>query len=260
MTGWIKLYRQLLECDLWIGIDTENEEPFDRRSAWVDLLLRANHKEKTLVYNGEKIVVGRGQIFTSIRKLGSRWHWSSNKVLRFLNTLETYNMVNTNGYTNGTLLTLVNYAIYQSDETLTDTDAETPTDTATDTATAYKQEYKELKNKRNNNIVQNEPKFCELILKDNSLYPIYESDVNNYKELYPKIDVEQQLRSMVGWCDSNPQKRKTRSGVRRFINSWLSRENDRKTTAPATASKPKFNDFENKQNYDDFLSQLNANL
>lgn len=104
-----------------------------------------------------------------------------------------------------------------------------------------------------------EPSF-ELVLKDNTLYPIYPTDVTKYKELYPKIDVEQQLRSMVGWCDSNPQKRKTRSGVKRFINSWLSRENDRKTTAPATASKPKFNDFENKQNYDDFLSQLNANL
>ena len=113
---------------------------------------------------------------------------------------------------------------------------------------------------KNKDIASNlEPSF-ELVLKDNTLYPIYPTDVNKYKELYPKIDVEQQLRSMVGWCDSNPQKRKTRSGVKRFINSWLSRENDRKATAPVTASKPKFNDFENKQNYDDFLSQLNANL
>ena len=32
--GWIKLHRKIQECDLW----SSEDEPFDRRSAWVDLL------------------------------------------------------------------------------------------------------------------------------------------------------------------------------------------------------------------------------
>ncbi len=32
---------------------------------------------------------------------------------------------------------------------------------------------------------------------------------------------------MVAWSDSNPAKRKTRKGVERFINNWLSREQDK---------------------------------
>ena len=32
---------------------------------------------------------------------------------------------------------------------------------------------------------------------------------------------------MKGWCDSNPTKRKTRRGIKRFVNAWLSKEQDR---------------------------------
>ena len=31
---------------------------------------------------------------------------------------------------------------------------------------------------------------------------------------------------MAGWLNSNPKKRKTKSGILRFINGWLSREQD----------------------------------
>jgi len=51
--------------------------------------------------------------------------------------------------------------------------------------------------------------------------------LSRLKELYPAVDVEQELRNMVGWCDSNPKNRKTRSGVKRFITNWLSREQNR---------------------------------
>ena len=48
-----------------------------------------------------------------------------------------------------------------------------------------------------------------------------------WKETYPAVDVEQELRKMVAWSHSNPTRRKTRRGVNRFINSWLAREQDR---------------------------------
>lgn len=69
--------------------------------------------------------------------------------------------------------------------------------------------------------------FITIPLNDKTEYPVYDDDVKEYKSLYPAVDVEQQLRNMKGWCDANPSKRKTSKGIKRFITSWLCREQDR---------------------------------
>ena len=58
-------------------------------------------------------------------------------------------------------------------------------------------------------------------------YPIYQADVDEWSELYPSVDVMQQLRNMKGWLDSNPTRRKTPKGIKRFITNWLQREQDK---------------------------------
>ena len=35
------------------------------------------------------------------------------------------------------------------------------------------------------------------------------------------------LAAMASWCDANPTKRKTIKGIKRFVNSWLARAQDR---------------------------------
>ena len=72
-----------------------------------------------------------------------------------------------------------------------------------------------------------EPPFITLPLNDKSEYPVTNQSVREYKELYPAVNVEQELRNMRGWCLSNPTKRKTKSGIGRFINSWLSKEQNK---------------------------------
>lgn len=74
-----------------------------------------------------------------------------------------------------------------------------------------------------------EPKsyFIKLILNDNSYYYVIDEEVKEYKSLYPNVNVEQQLRNMAGWLNANQRKRKTKRGIKRFINSWLSKEQDR---------------------------------
>jgi hypothetical protein len=49
--------------------------------------------------------------------------------------------------------------------------------------------------------------------------------------LYPAVDVPAQLRAMRAWALTNPTNRKTPSGVLRFVNGWLSREQNRDRTA-----------------------------
>lgn len=74
------------------------------------------------------------------------------------------------------------------------------------------------------------PPVISLILNDKSLHDIFQSDIDGWKELYLAVDILQELRKMKGWLDSNPAKRKTQRGIKRFINGWLAREQDRSGT------------------------------
>lgn len=69
--------------------------------------------------------------------------------------------------------------------------------------------------------------FITLQLNTGEEHPVYDKEIKDWEELYPAVDVRQQLRSMKGWLLSNPAKRKTKRGINRFINNWLSREQDR---------------------------------
>ncbi|MCI9542553.1 MAG: DUF4373 domain-containing protein, partial [Lachnospiraceae bacterium] len=80
---------------------------------------------------------------------------------------------------------------------------------------------KERKEKRNKNTTyssaepdkpaaaQKENVVIELTLNDKTMYPIYQEEIEEWKQLYPSVDILQELRKMKGWCDSNPERRKT---------------------------------------------------
>lgn len=145
--GWIKLHRKIQDCFLW------QDKPFDKARAWIDLLLMAMHHDKKIFIDGEPIVVSRGSFMTSTLKLSDRWGWSRNKVLRFLNVLESEQMLNTKRTQNGTLVTIVKYEIFQCGDTTDETTNET-TDGTTD-GTADETQNKNDKELKNNNIRSN---------------------------------------------------------------------------------------------------------
>lgn len=71
------------------------------------------------------------------------------------------------------------------------------------------------------------PPIISIILNDKTYFDVLPEDYNRWCELYPAVDVMQELRKMSSWSTDNPKKRKTKSGVRRFINAWLSKEQDK---------------------------------
>lgn len=75
-----------------------------------------------------------------------------------------------------------------------------------------------------------------LPLNDKTEYPVTARQVKEWGELYPAVDVMQELRKMRGWLLSNPKKRKTKRGIGNFVTSWLSREQDRGRAAPKSQS------------------------
>ena len=66
-----------------------------------------------------------------------------------------------------------------------------------------------------------------LPLNDGSEFSVPQELFDKWVALYPAVDVMQELRKMVGWLDSTPNKRKTLKGIKRFCTSWLSHEQDR---------------------------------
>ena len=72
-----------------------------------------------------------------------------------------------------------------------------------------------------------DPSGIKLPLNDKTYYDVPLSDIELWKDTYPAVDVEGELRRMIAWLESNHTKKKTRRGITRFINSWLSRTQDR---------------------------------
>ena len=107
MSGFFKIERDFLTSAFWLS------EPFTKPQAWVDLIGLANYADKTKYYKSTFQKIKRGQIVTSQQALAERWKWSRHKVSDFLRTLEAADMVTTEGTTHGTVITVVNYAIYQ---------------------------------------------------------------------------------------------------------------------------------------------------
>jgi len=67
----------------------------------------------------------------------------------------------------------------------------------------------------------------EITLNDGSIYRVQDDQLSKWKELYGAVDVEAEIKAMIGWTDANPKKRKTRRGVETFISNWLKRAQDK---------------------------------
>lgn len=63
-----------------------------------------------------------------------------------------------------------------------------------------------------------------IILNDGSDWRPSIQDVEEWKGLYPGVDIPLEFGRMRQWCKDNPKKRKTKTGVRRFARGWLDRE------------------------------------
>ena len=74
---------------------------------------------------------------------------------------------------------------------------------------------------------EDQPAVITLPLNTGEQHPVTQGFAEQMAQLYPAVDVVQELRAMLGWLLTNPAKRKTRKGISRFINNWLQRCQDR---------------------------------
>ena len=101
---------------------------------------------------------------------------------------------------------------YQDDAPETETETETETKTEADIFAES----------------DKSPTVVEFIpLVDGSEWPVPESFAVDLEKSYPAVDMKQTLREIRAWNLANPKNRKTISGIKRHINQWFSKEQNR---------------------------------
>lgn len=78
-----------------------------------------------------------------------------------------------------------------------------------------------------------------VVLNDGTEWRPTETQYEEFKRLFPAVDVAAEFRSMRAWTQANPAKRKTKAGVMRFVTAWLGRTQNRPNNAPQAAEKPR---------------------
>jgi DNA replication protein DnaD len=132
--GWIKVFRDILDHWIW-------QDPMAFR-CWMFIILKANHSDKKIIFDGSLITIRRGQLLTSIRKLSDEIGCSKDKMRKILETLISDNMISVKTTHRGTLLTVINYEKFQGSR---DTEQ-------------YAEQYAEQYTERSQNSTQNLPK------------------------------------------------------------------------------------------------------
>ena len=138
MAGFIRLHRQITSSEIW-GMDPE----FSRLQAWIDLLMMARWKPGGTTTKHGWVDLDRGQLVASERFLEVRWSWSRGKIRRFLKWLESRQQIVPVKNGANTVITILNYDEYQSDDTSNSTNDGTSNEPVTN-----QQRTKEKKGKK----------------------------------------------------------------------------------------------------------------
>ena len=104
--GWIKLHRKMLD-----SIVFQDAKLFH---VWCYCLLKANHKDKETIFNGQKVFVKRGQFIWGRHKAAEHLNMPGSTAERKLKVLEELNKVSLKVNRRFTMLTVCKYNTYQS--------------------------------------------------------------------------------------------------------------------------------------------------
>lgn len=223
--GWVILSRKILEWRWYTDINTCR--------LFIHMLLKANWKEGDF----RDTTVPRGSFVSSIDKLSEETLLTKREIRTAISHLKMTGELTVKTTNRYSVFTVKNYDLYQHDDTQSDiqaTDGRLSNDILTTTIEKEKKNKnkKELESIINNTfcseleISAQSPSGILLPLNDKSAYDVPLDKITIWREAYPAVDIEAELRRMASWLECNPTRRKTRRGICRFINTWLARKQD----------------------------------
>ncbi|QIK56645.1 hypothetical protein G7059_01685 [Erysipelothrix sp. HDW6A] len=214
--GFIKLERKIIDWEWYTDINV--------KSLFIHMLLLANHSGKQ--WRGQEIE--RGSFVTSLGSLSVQTGLSLQSVRTSINKLKKTGEITIKSTNKNTLIIVTNYDIYQGyydDTNKQDNNQSTNEQQSTNkqlTTTKNVKNYKNDNNVKNNTLVG-----IEMPLADGSIYSFDSDYILKAQDTFPNVNVEVELKKASLWLESNPSRRKKKSGMKRFMNAWLNRESDK---------------------------------
>ena len=236
--GYVKLWRKCLDSGL-----------LNNATAWQlfgYLLLKATHRPHKQVMSGAVFDLQPGDVIFGRAKAAEELGVGEQSIRTALKLLEKLEIVTSRPTNRCTVVSFVNWHRYQDDQPapnhqdnqLLTSDQPAPNQHLT----TNKNERKKEKKKTDTSYLaqsdagassapepadEQEPPVAMIPLADGSEFPVPASLSSEYAAAYPGVDVPGELAHVRAWCLSNPRKRKTVKGIKRFLNSWLDRAQNR---------------------------------
>jgi len=108
MQGWIKLHRKLLDNPIF------TKEGL--LQLFIYCLLKANHEEARIIFNNKEEIIGVGQFITGREVLSKDLNVKESTIYKRLKNLEKLGILNIKSNNKFSLVTIVNYTMYQIEE------------------------------------------------------------------------------------------------------------------------------------------------
>ena len=232
--GYVKLWRKCLDSGL-----------LKNPTAWQlfgYLLLKATHRAHRQLVGGMVFDLHPGDVIFGRSKAADDLCVGEQSIRTALKLLEKLEIVTSKSTNKCTVISFVNWDRYQDEQPAPN---QQTNQHLTSNQPAPNQHLTTNKNERKKENIktdtsylaqsdagassapepadEQEPPVAMIPLADGSEFPVPASLASEYAAAYPGVDVASELAQVRAWCLSNPRKRKTKTGVRRFLNSWLDR-------------------------------------
>lgn len=205
--GWIKINREIVNH--WLWTDAE------RLKWWLDLLFLANWDDKKVLHDSHLFTLKRGQIIASVAFLCERWEKSNKTVIKFLQMLESEEMIKREVVHRQTpIITICNYEFYQDN---VQTQVQTQVHTIVQTN-------KESKEYNNNNTRTREENFLSEL--ENSVF-YTEGMAMRYH--IGTDEVREALHVFAKECSLKDTEHRTLTDYKRHFHDWLRYQVEKKS-------------------------------
>lgn len=175
MTGWIKLHRKLLDSPIF-----QNEKLF---KVFAYCLMKASHKEHTQLVGRRVVHLQKGQFVFGRKRASEELRLKESTVRDYVKLLEKLGTIDIKSDNKFSVITVVNWAIYQNDEEIFDSKNDKKSTTnqhqMDNKSTSNQQQINTNKNVKNVENDKNEKNEKNVVVGDDfaTIYNLYQENI-----------------------------------------------------------------------------------
>lgn len=211
MSGWIKLYRQLLDNPIVM-------KDADHIAVWIYLLLQATHAEYSALFKGARVMLQPGQLITGSASIANRLKINESKVRRILKIFESDGQIERQTSNKNSLISIINWNKYQISDKQSDGQ---PADNRR--TTDGKQGCKRIKESKNIIDIQHPAKPQKHKHGEYNNVLLTDDEYQKLKNEYP--DIEERIERLSEYIASTGKKYKSHYAT---IRAWARKEKGEK--------------------------------